>query len=95
MSARAAWWAAELLTNSTAEMREGVRAALKRGAWGETLGVMKAAGDTAYAGYLAALDRQLDLLENGTSRMAPRPYQDKIMDEALPPVKRIYEEPYE
>lgn len=31
--------AAELLTNSTAEMREGVRAALKRGAWGESLGV--------------------------------------------------------
>lgn len=29
----------------------------------ETLGVMKAAGDTAYAGYLSALDRQLDLLE--------------------------------
>lgn len=29
----------------------------------ETLGVMKAAGDTAYAGYLSALDRQLNLLE--------------------------------
>lgn len=29
----------------------------------ETLGVMKAAGETAYTGYLATLDRQLELLE--------------------------------
>lgn len=36
-----------------------------------------------------------ELLEKGTSRMAPRPYQDKIIEKALPAVKRIYEEPYE
>lgn len=33
----------------------------------ETLGVMKAAGETAYTGYLAALDRQLELLEKSDS----------------------------
>lgn len=41
-SALARWGerrAAELLTNSAAEMRRGVRAALARGAWGEELGV--------------------------------------------------------
>ena len=35
-----------------------------------------------------------ELLENGTSRMAPRPYQDKIRDQAEPEIVRIYSEPY-
>lgn len=34
------------------------------------------------------------VLENGTSRMAPRPYKEKIQQEALPNITRIYEEPY-
>lgn len=36
-----------------------------------------------------------ELLENGTSRMAPRPHSDRILEKALPNVKRIYKEPYE
>lgn len=34
------------------------------------------------------------ILENGTSRMAPRPYKEKIQEKALPKVKKIYREPY-
>ena len=35
-----------------------------------------------------------EILENGTSRMAPRPYQDKILERAKDPILRIYSEPY-
>ena len=35
-----------------------------------------------------------ELLENGTSRMAPRPHHDKILEDAEPKIIRIYEEPY-
>lgn len=34
------------------------------------------------------------ILEEGTSRMAPRPYQDAILDKAEPKIVRIYEKPY-
>lgn len=34
------------------------------------------------------------ILENGTSRMAPRPYAEKIQKKALPKIKKIYKEPY-
>lgn len=35
-----------------------------------------------------------ELLENGTSKMAPRPHHEKIQQKALPAIKRIYDEPY-
>ncbi len=35
-----------------------------------------------------------ELLENGTSRMAPRPHHDRIKQQALPEIVRIYSEPY-
>lgn len=34
------------------------------------------------------------ILEEGTSKMAPRPHHEKIQKEALPKIKQIYEEPY-
>lgn len=34
------------------------------------------------------------LLENGTSKMAPRPFVEKIKEEAAPEIQRIYGEPY-
>lgn len=37
-----------------------------------------------YAGYL----------ENGTSKMAARPFVEKIKEEAMPEIQRIYSEPY-
>jgi len=35
-----------------------------------------------------------EMLENGTSKMAPRPYKQKIIDRALPKIKEIYKKPY-
>lgn len=35
-----------------------------------------------------------ELLENGTSKMAPRPHHDRIKEKALPEIVRIYDEPY-
>ncbi len=35
-----------------------------------------------------------ELLENGTSKMAPRPHHEKIQQRALPGIMRIYSEPY-
>lgn len=34
------------------------------------------------------------ILEDGSSRMAPRPYQEKIQEKALPKIKKIFKEPY-
>ena len=34
-------------------------------------------------------------LENGTSRMAPRPFSEKIKEKALPEIERIYSESYD
>ena len=33
-------------------------------------------------------------LENGTSRMAPRPFKDRIIEQATPEIEAIYSEPY-
>ena len=35
-----------------------------------------------------------EILENGTSRMAPRPYKDRILDHAERKIVKIYSEPY-
>ena len=35
-----------------------------------------------------------ELLENGTSKMAPRPYKQKVKDKAMPKIKQIYSAPY-
>lgn len=35
-----------------------------------------------------------EILEEGTSRMEPRPYQDRILEQTKPSILRIYNEPY-
>lgn len=35
-----------------------------------------------------------EILESGTGKMAPRPYQEKVQEKALPEIMRIYNEPY-
>ena len=35
-----------------------------------------------------------EILEDGTSRMAPRPYQARIIEKAEPKIVRIYSKPY-
>ena len=34
------------------------------------------------------------LSENGTSRMAPRPFKDRITEKAMPQINAIFDEPY-
>lgn len=34
------------------------------------------------------------MLENGSGRMAPRPYKEKIQEKAKPKIIKIYKEPY-
>ncbi len=46
---------------------------------------------------IAELESQEDyapFLENGTSKMAPRPFVDRIKEEAEPEIRKIYSEPY-
>lgn len=35
-----------------------------------------------------------ELLEDGTSKMAPRPHHEKIQEKAEPAIRRIYSQPY-
>lgn len=35
-----------------------------------------------------------DILENGTNRMAPRPFEEPIIKKAMPKIRKIYSEPY-
>ena len=35
-----------------------------------------------------------EILENGTGKMKPRPYKQKVVDKALPKIKEIYNKPY-
>lgn len=58
-----------------------------------------------YGSYISRIESDLrtdngqytlgEILEDGTSRMAPRPYQDAILEKAKKPILRIYDEPYE
>lgn len=36
-----------------------------------------------------------EILEEGTGRMAPRPYMDKVLEKAEPKILRIYSKPYD
>ena len=35
-----------------------------------------------------------EMLENGTGKMKPRPYKQKVIDRALPKIKEIYKKPF-
>lgn len=58
----------------------------------------------AFGSYISRIESDLrtenehytlgEILENGTSRMAPRPYQDAILEKAKMPILKIYNEPY-
>lgn len=54
-----------------------------------------AAGGTQIIAALESEQRYAGYLENGTSRMAPRPYKDRITEKALPEILSIYNEPYD
>ena len=39
-------------------------------------------------------EKYASMLENGTSKIAPRPFVDKIKEKAEPEIRKIYGEPY-
>ena len=63
----------------------------KIGASGEGFSVISEIENnvTVPKGYLLG-----ELLEEGTSKMAPRPHHERIQEAALPDIMRIYNEPY-
>lgn len=51
-------------------------------------------GGVAIVAELESQESYAAHLENGTSRMAPRPFVEKIKQEAAPEIRKIYSEPY-
>lgn len=53
-----------------------------------------AGGGVAIVAELESGEKYAAMLENGTSKMAPRPYVEKIKEEAIPEIRKIYNEHY-
>lgn len=51
-------------------------------------------GRTVVTAVLESQEKYAALLENGTSRIAPRPFVEKIKEKAVPEIRRILGEPY-
>lgn len=51
-------------------------------------------GGVAILAELESQERYAQALENGTSKMAARPFVEKIKEKAMPEIQRIYSEPY-
>lgn len=51
-------------------------------------------GGVAIVAELESQESYAAYLENGTSRMAPRPFVEKIKQEVTPEIQKIYSEPY-
>lgn len=76
-----------------------VRTGMFRLSWGTHVHVEKSG--TQFKA-VAAIESKLkvgnyllgDILENGTKRMKPRRYKQKIIDMAMPKIKQIYKKPY-
>ena len=67
-----------------------VRTGAFRGSW-------RPATHVVFGSYISRIESNCpyaEFLENGTSRMAPRPHQDKILEKATPKAVRIYSQPY-
>lgn len=51
-------------------------------------------GGTQIIAELESQEKYAAYLENGTSKMAARPFMEKIKEKAMPEIERIYKEPY-
>lgn len=69
-----------------------------RGSWGTKMDVSRGSRFVAKPGIESKLRSgshlRGDLLENGTRKMAARPYKQKIIDRAMPKIQAIYARPY-
>lgn len=64
----------------------------------------QASARVVYGSYLSRIESNIttedgkytlgEILEEGTSRMAPRPYEEEILEKTKPKILRIYDEPY-
>lgn len=70
----------------TGALRLGWNGRVKKGAASghSTSIIAELESSTPYAGYL----------ENGTAKMAPRPFRERIAEKAKPEIEKIYREPY-
>ncbi len=62
---------------------------------GQVKGESASGGGTTVIAELESQEAYAGHLENGTSKMAARPFSEKIKEEALPEIKRIYSEFYD
>lgn len=51
-------------------------------------------GGVAIIAELESQESYAGILENGTAKMAARPFTEKIKEKAVPEIQRIYSEPY-
>ena len=61
---------------------------------GEVRGGSAGSGGVQITAVLESEQHYAGYLENGTSKMAPRPYKDKITEKATPKIVAICNEPY-
>lgn len=61
---------------------------------GEVQGGSAGSGGIQITAVLESEQHYAGYLEDGTSKMAPRPYKDKITEKATPEIVAIYNEPY-
>lgn len=57
-------------------------------------GVSRQSGSVTVRPYIVSDTRYAGYLEEGTRRMAPRPFRERVITEAKPEIMRIYSEPY-
>ncbi len=73
----------------------GVRTGVLRMSWQPTVeGVSRGTKSVTLSPTIRSNVKYAPYLEYGTSRMAARPYMDKIKEKALPRIAAIYREPY-
>lgn len=67
-----------------------VRSGILRNSWGSRTSSVRAGKTLILKPSIATSIKYARYLEDGTKKMAPRPYQDKIIEHAVPRVLRIY-----
>lgn len=61
---------------------------------GQVKSESSSSGGVAIIAELESQEPYAGILENGTSKMAARPFAEKIKEKAMPEIQRIYGEPY-
>ena len=88
----------EVLTNpspSAPGSPPGVRSGNLRGNWsGQVRGGAGGGGSVSIVAELKSNMHYAGYLENGTRKMAARPFKDEIAEQSLPEIVAIFSEPY-